>query len=925
MKFEIGFRTAVSVISVLLLALQPLFAPISGRINEQSVSAYLELSNDLIDSITPPSPEQGPNPTVLWSFFASPNSILIYNTVEIGDINNDGVTDIVSAYDGLGLRLWLGSLNGTLQTATPPANSGNYNDIKIGDLNNDGKPDIAATKQGGISTWHGNGSGNGWSADVGPNVTGTFNAVHLADVNLDGNLDLICGVAGTGIRKGIQVFLGNGNGGWSNGDTNLPFSVKYNGIYSADFNNDGKADIVAAGDFGVDAWTGNGAGSWVLADSGLPSSGAFSDVELADLDSDGDLDIVAAGSNNNGLRVCKGNGAGVWTLNVTDLPLTGTYTAVEISDVNLDGYKDIITSSSNTNQAVWTGDGAFNWYLQTTGLPSGNSYSDISLGDANNDAHPDICVANANAGIEIWISSAERNVNFWTSYPSPATTLTVNDIDICDLNLDGKQDIVYASQSNGLSIWTGNSAGSWTSFPSPVTSGTAFSVLSADYNNDGKTDLIASQSNGIRAWSGNGAGAWTLSNIITTGSWYGLVAGDFNDDGKLDVAGGSGTNGGLFVWNGNGAGTWTRTFTLPLTGTYQDLQAADFNLDGSLDIITAAGGIRVFLGNSNNGWTESSTGLPDSTNSYKYVAVADLNRNGKPDFTAASETAGTKAWHGNGNGQWNLDSNIDATHSSGLAASDFSIDGLPDTAVGSKSNSGIIAMSRGVIGWNNLSAGLPLTGNYSAIQFVDINQDGKQDIITYNNTAQSAAIWIGDYVSPPAQSFNIGPLIVGWNLVSIPLMPENATMPTALTDLDHDTIWTTVKSYNQLDSMDPWKSYSYGRPEGLQDLIEINESDGIWLYIPNATYLGDGYIRIQGFEPVTTEITLNTGWNLVGYPSSQTAIASASLPAYADIVSVFQVASPFIADVFDLSLVTLEPGKGYWIHVSSDCVWNVEF
>lgn len=925
MTFETGIRTAVSIISVLLLAVQPLFASTGGTVNEPQISAYFAPTFENEDSLTPPSPEQGPYPTVFWSFFASPNSALVYSTVEMGDINNDGVTDIVSAYDGLGLRLWIGSLNGTFQTATPPTNSGNYNDIKIGDLNSDGKPDIAATKQGGISIWHGNGSGNAWSSDIGPNVTGTFNAIHLTDVNLDGNPDLVCAVAGTGIRKGIQVFLGNGNGGWSNGDANLPLNWKYNGIYSADFNNDGKTDIVAAGDFGVDAWTGNGAGNWVLADSGLPSSGAFSDVELADLDSDGDLDIVATGANNNGIRVCKGNGAGLWNLNVTDLPLTGNFTSVEVSDVNLDGYKDIITSSSNTNQAVWTGDGAFNWYLQTTGLPVGNSYSDMSIGDANNDAHPDICIANANAGIEIWTSSAERSVNCWTPHPSPAPMLTVNDMEVCDINLDGKQDIVYASQSNGLNISTGNSAGSWSFFPSPISTGTVYSVLSADYNNDGKPDLIASQSNGIRAWSGNGAGAWTLSNIITTGIWYGLVAADFNDDGKLDVAGGSGANGGLFVWNGNGAGTWTRTFTLPLTGTYHDLQAADFNLDGSLDIISAAGGIRVFLGNSNNGWTESSTGLPDSTNSYKYAAVADLNRNGKPDFTAASETAGTKAWHGNGNGQWNLDSNIDTTHGSGLAISDFSIDGLPDVAVGSNLNSGIRAVGKSLVGWNNQSTGLPLTGNYSAIKFADINQDGRQDIITYNNTAQSAAIWVGDYVTPPLPSFSLGPLTVGWNLVSIPLTPENATMPAALTDLDNDTIWTTAKSYDTLDSADPWKSYSPGRPESLQDLTEIDVINGIWLFIPNATYLGDGYIRIQGSVPVTTGIALNTGWNLVGYPSAQAAVASDILPAYADIVSVFQTASPYISDVYDMSLVTFEPGNGYWVHVNSDCVWSVEF
>jgi hypothetical protein len=865
---------------------------------------------------------KGSNPQLSWATFSTPNATLAYGSVEVGDLNNDGQLDIIAAYDGLGLRSWLGDGYGNWQVATSPATSGQYNDIQIGDVNNDGKPDVVGLKQGSVSVWRGDGSGNGWSSDVGPSAIGTYNAAHLKDVNLDGNLDIVAAASGTGIRKGVQVFLGNDNGTWSNGDTNLPTNVKFNGIISADFNNDGKPDIVAAGDAGIDAWTGNGAGSWTLSDSGLPSTGGFSDVELSDVDRDGDLDIVATGQNNNGMRIYTGNGAGIWTLSSSAMPLpyTGTYTAVDMADVNIDGYIDIMATSSNANLSVWTGDGALNWYLQNSGLPSGNSYSDLSSGDINNDGHPDLCIANSIAGIEIWRSAAQRNVNKWNGFPSPDTSVTVNDIELKDVNLDGKLDICYATQANGLQIWAGDGTGNWTSFPSPLTAGTAYSVSCADFNNDGKPDIIATQNNGIRAWSGNAAGSWTLSTVFSSGTWFGLAIADCNDDGKLDVIGGSGTNGGLYVWNGNGAGTWTRTFTLPLTGTYHEIETADLNQDGSVDIVVASGGLRVFLGNSNNAWAESSAGLPDSSQQYTSIRIEDLNDDGNMDILGASDAFGTNSWLGDGYGQWSESLAILSTYGGSLSAADFSIDGRIDVCVGSSSDSGLRAMQNASLGWKDVSTGLAASGDFKSIKFADINIDGLMDIVTYDNVGQISRIWTGDYEAP---SFMIGPLSVGWNLISTPLLSENASLPGALLDLDGDTVWTCVKYYETADTADHWKSYSIGRPSS--DLAEVNVMMGVWAFIPNIASLGDGFIRVQGATPSTTEISLVPGWNLVGYPSSMERVASATLPASVDMISVFQTEIPYISDISVLSTVTLEPGKAYWVHAIQDCMWALEY
>ncbi len=359
-------RKATSIMIALLL----IFLLHIGPGNSHHQDLFDSVSTGEVDAIynmlPEPSPMKGSDPSILWTYLASANTTLTYNTVELGDLNNDGNLDIASAYDGLGLRLWIQNENGSFQNISSPAITGNYNDIEIGDINNDGKLDIVAARLGSLSAWFGNGLGTNWSANVGPAGTGNFNAIDLCDINLDGDPDIVAALSGTGTRRGVQISLGNGAGTWTNGDPGnvMPLNVKYNGIFCGDFNNDGKPDIAAASDNGVDAWMGNGAGAWTLSDGGLPSSGTFSEIRMADLDNDGDLDIIAAGGNNNGIRVCKGNGAGTWTLTVTGMPTTGTYSSLAISDINLDGFLDIITSSTNSNQVVWTGDGLFNWYQQ---------------------------------------------------------------------------------------------------------------------------------------------------------------------------------------------------------------------------------------------------------------------------------------------------------------------------------------------------------------------------------------------------------------------------------------------------------------------------------------------------------------------------------------------------------------------------------
>lgn len=882
----------------------------------------------------PPRQHQGDNPQVNWQLFNSPDSSGNYSCIQFEDFDLDGKLDMVAGNSDGGISMWTGDELGNWIAFPPPTTNLLIYDFGVDDLNNDGIPDLVIGHERGMLAWTGDGTGiwNNISSGLPFKPFGSqapIYSIALDDMDLDGNIDIVGGNNGRGGGSpipAIRVFLGDGNGGWTEASNNLPAlnGWRYFGVTTGDFNKDGWPDIAGAGNIGVDAWIGDGGSTWTLRDSGLAASSTYSDVCFADFNLDGNLDIVATGWLNNGVVVWNGNGVDTWTLTF-DLPTIGSYTGVEVHDVNIDGFMDIITSCEDSDDVVWTGDGQDNWYSQVNGLRAGDSHDDISIGDINNDARIDMCLLNTTGELDVWVSEVERITNAWVEFNSPASTGLINDIEIIDINLDGNLDICYAMEGDGVEIWSGDGTGNWTALASPVTSGNYNSIISIDFNKDGMPDIISTFDSGIKAWTGDGGSTWSqlpAGSGLPLGSTYlGLVSADFNDDGNPDIAAGSSLSG-VTVWNGNGVDTWTMTFNLPFSGTYYDLAVGDVNHDGAIDLAAADGGLKLFLGDANDGWTESSGTLPDEWNEYYSVELADLNNDGAMDIIGASDSAGVNTWLGDATGSWTYDSNVIADSSIGLAVGDFSIDGQKDIVSGSFLDSGITGSQQSV-GWTNLSDGLPSTGDFTTIELADINFDGRLDIITADYFTGTPYIWTGQYI---AASYSIGSLQVGWNMISLPLIPRNSTMPDVLIDLDGNTTWSSMKIYDPLDPTDPWKCYGISKPASLQEISDINNTNGIWLFIPDMGSLGDGFIRIEGQKPTTTVISLTTGWNLVGYPSMTPEKAANTLPAAADMISVFDAAEPYLVrDETDLNLITMNVGEAYWVRTTSDCIWNVDY
>ncbi len=178
-------------------------------------------------------------------------------------------------------------------------------------------------------------------------------------------------------------------------------------------------------------------------------------------------------------------------------------------------------------------------------------------------------------------------------------------------------------------------------------------------------------------------------------------------------------------------------------------------------------------------------------------------------------------------------------------------------------------------------------------------------------------------ISSPPITFDIPVApVAGWNFISFPILASGSP-DLVLNDMagDGTTKWDVIKWYNPQDAADPWKTYRFGAPNN--DLLTIDNCFGLWVHI---TVPGNNLLTVQGAVPVTTDIQLYTGWNLVGYPSATPSAADITLPGLADMIAVYDGGAPYlITDETDLSLVTMSDCNAYWVHVTVDCIWAVNY
>jgi VCBS repeat protein/HYDIN/CFA65/VesB family protein len=461
----------------------------------------------------------------------------------MGDFNRDGKLDAIIQV-GYGLYLLLGNGDGSFQSPVAISNAPNvYSQaLLVEDFNHDNKLDIAMD-----GIWVMLGKGDGTFQDpIETPASGT--PMVVVDINGDGEPDL----AALRAPGSVAVLLGKGDGSFMDAQAVALASTPYSyapAVTAADFNGDGKFDLAAAEDnypnaqISVELGKGNGTfGKPII--SSLTSTATSPTVMLAaDFNGDGKTDLLVVDDNGMGFQVLLGRANGRFAPPV-DTPLTYSIFFITAGDFNKDGKADLAVTVGNSNSfslniLLGNGNGTFRLGQQYVVYPN----SEVTVADVNGDGDPDLIVAsNTYYGpYNLLVFPGNGDGTFKNPLFGPSDYFSSRPV-VGDFNHDGTPDVVVAT-SSGIAFLAGNGDGT---FQQQVYSnpGIQFSdpLVVSDFSGQGKLDLASRggyyyYGNVIMRGNGDGTfGPPTEYDSTSNGQTGGIAAADFNSDGVGDLA-----------------------------------------------------------------------------------------------------------------------------------------------------------------------------------------------------------------------------------------------------------------------------------------------------------------------------------------------------------------------------------------------------
>lgn len=534
---------------------------------------------------------------------------------------------------------------GQLSNTVPGSSS-----IASVDIDGDGNLDllVGSSKSDRISWFAGDGAGGfGQQIELAENTVEDGipdGAIHVlgVDFDLDGDTDVFAAGHEPGLLRSFEN-LGSGSGETLFGPP-VVLSMFVGGaseISSADLNGDGYPDILSASeDDNRIAWLRNlGNGSFANLTVLVGSNEGASGVDSGDLDGDGQRDVVATSSIDGRLVWFRNLGGSAFASEALIASNGAGVEDVAAADFDADGDLDLVVSGDQ----IWlyTNDGAATFTESVLATAGGDR---IALADVDLDGDLDVAVAGTvtPAGIQLLLNGPTgfSGATLVPGLETPAADLAFGDFDgsgLADLvSVGGQLPAYFANQAGVLSL----AAPKWIGNQSPRIS------AAADMNGDGIQDLVvASEADGNITWfEGLGSGLFGAAQLIgVEPAVREVIVRDFDGDGNLDVASRSFAAGGnIHVRYGVGGGDFGAPYLLPGVGELvQDMAAGDLNNDGLVDMVVVRG---FFV--QDTYWLEKLPGvgfagptvLNDTLPSTALVEVIDIDQDGLLDVVLADNT-----------------------------------------------------------------------------------------------------------------------------------------------------------------------------------------------------------------------------------------------------------------------------------------------
>lgn len=456
-------------------------------------------------------------------------------------------------------------------------------------------------------------------------------------------------------------------------------------------------------------------------------------------------------------------------------------TSMAAAALTSSGRVDLITADRNIGKItvfVSLGHGTFapgNTYAAGTGPVS------LVVADIDGDGKPDVLLANPSEGvISFFAGNGDGTLGARRTF---AIGFAPSLIAVGDFTGNGKLDIAVAgAAAKTLAVLQNDGAGNLKRPVNFSLDSTPAAVIAADFNHDGHMDLAIANSEGtvsVLLGKGNGQFSVPADMSVSSGPLTSIAAADFNRDGNADLVVTASATNQAAVLLGHGDGTFASPKLLEVGDSPVAAHVADVDGDGVVDLIIINKGSNTFsvLNGVGDGTFKDAAHFVVG-NAPLGGAAADLYGSGHVDLATINQVGQTLSVPaGNGDGTFAAGrAYVAGVQPVAVAAGDLTANGETDVVVANYcgadatcGGSGSAAVLQAGPGGVYQLASMYAMGTGSvAIHLIDVNGDGKADLVALNRVDKSVSVRLG------AGDGTFG------NLITIPL----AGAPVALAAAD---------------------------------------------------------------------------------------------------------------------------------------------